>query len=684
MYRRPFLCTLAVAGALTLAPAAHAAGWAGSPPLSPPDRVATGVRVALLPGGVRVVAWIQQSPNRVTADNVSVRVAEPTGDFPPARTFPGDASTLRLVTGDDGSSALVWATSDHRIHVARRGANETSFTEATPLLVSEGQLPGDLDAAIVGGNVYVAFDAISTFLQTTKTSIHVARLAAAESTVKDVVGTNVGLIARETFTNPAPTRSVDTPRLATKPDGTVSVAFEVRTSAAAGGHGLTSVQADTLDAGAAAFGAPSNLVLLEGATASAPRADIAAASGGGHRYVVWDSGFRTPIAYRDLDGSLNPIAVPADPATSLRAGADGAGTLFVGSTGQTAADRQNVVAATLVRVGATPDTTRRLTPTGIDRRMDDLVVASDGTALALANLDTFGSRGDPQAVLRTPGAAFGAPEHVAGLQDIPDFNAEPAAAAVAPGGRALVAWVGSDHTTTANARVHVSERDTTAPGFGEIAVPATAVVGQPAGFAAAASDTLSGTTLSWDFGDGSHADGNVVSHTFGEPGPATVTVTATDEAGNSASQSRVVAIAAAPSGPGQGGGGGDGPGAPPPDTVNPTVSGAKLTNVRFRVAKGATAVVARARRTKAAPTGTTLRLNVSERSTVAVAIGRRKIVRGTLVRAGVAPGKVSIPFSGRLGKTALPAGSYTAAITAIDGAGNRSKAVIVKFTIVKK
>ena len=89
MYRRSFLCTLAVAGALTLAPAAHAAGWAGSPPLSPADHVASDVRVALLPDGSRVVAWIDQLPGRVTTENVSVRVAPPTGDFGPAQTFAG-------------------------------------------------------------------------------------------------------------------------------------------------------------------------------------------------------------------------------------------------------------------------------------------------------------------------------------------------------------------------------------------------------------------------------------------------------------------------------------------------------------------------------------------------------------------------------------------------------------------
>jgi hypothetical protein len=59
-------------------------------------------------------------------------------------------------------------------------------------------------------------------------------------------------------------------------------------------------------------------------------------------------------------------------------------------------------------------------------------------------------------------------------------------------------------------------------------------------------------------------------------------------------------------------------------------------------------------------------------------------VRGTLVHKSSGPGKVSVAFSGKIGKTALRPGDYTASITATDAAGNRSKAVRVKFTVVKK
>jgi hypothetical protein len=209
------------------------------------------------------------------------------------------------------------------------------------------------------------------------------------------------------------------------------------------------------------------------------------------------------------------------------------------------------------------------------------------------------------------------------------------------------------------------------PALGTIAVPATATVGEHVGFAATAGDALSGTTISWDFGDGSRADGGVVDHVFGRPGPAVVTITATDEAGNSISERRVVAVQPAP---------GD-PAGPDPDRTPPVISRAGVTNRRFRVSRRATAQIAgRKRRT---PAGTVLRLGLSERATLAVSIGHGNVVRGTLVRASAGPGDVTVPFSGRIGRRALPPGSYLATVTAIDGAGNRSKPARVRFAITE-
>ena len=123
----------------------------------------------------------------------------------------------------------------------------------------------------------------------------------------------------ETFTSPAPQRSVNSPHLAVNSDGTLAVAYEHRTDASGTGHGITGIAAALMPAGAQAFGltvCPSD---LEDTNPFGPAADLTTASGGGHRYVVWDSGFRTPIAFSDLDGGFTPAALPADPATSLAA-----------------------------------------------------------------------------------------------------------------------------------------------------------------------------------------------------------------------------------------------------------------------------------------------------------------------------------------------------------------------------
>jgi hypothetical protein len=178
---------------------------------------------------------------------------------------------------------------------------------------------------------------------------------------------------------------------------------------------------------------------------------------------------------------------------------------------------------------------------------------------------------------------------------------------------------------------------------------------------------------SWDFGDGSQAAGAGVAHVFGLPGAATVTVTATDSVGNSNTQTRVVAVA---------------PAGAVIDRTAPVITRLRLSNGRFRVGPRATAqLAAKHQKRKRAPLGSTLRLALSERATLAIAISRsahrRRVLVGMLVRIGAGPGTAAFPFSGRLGNTALAPGAYAATVTAIDGAGNRSRPAIVKFTVLR-
>ena len=147
-------------------------------------------------------------------------------------------------------------------------------------------------------------------------------------------------------------------------------------------------------------------------------------------------------------------------------------------------------------------------------------------------------------------------------------------------------------------------------------------------------------------------------------------VTAADGVGNSVSQTRVMSVA---------------PAAVGVDRTPPVISRLSLVHRRFRVSSRGTASIAAARhRRQAAPIGTTIRLTLNVRATVAIQIRRRGMLSGTLIRGGLGSGKVSIAFTGRIGRTALAAGTYTATLTAINAAGKRSAARTTRFTVVKK
>lgn len=144
----------------------------------------------------------------------------------------------------------------------------------------------------------------------------------------------------------------------------------------------------------------------------------------------------------------------------------------------------------------------------------------------------------------------------------------------------------------------------------------------------------------------------------------------------------------------------------PPDTRAPVVTRYSLRNRTFRVGTSATPPLAvSARRT---PAGTTIRYTLSEAGTARIELqqilpGRRKgsrcvaptsrlkkarrcdriVRRGVLVRTSRA-GANAVAFSGRVGRTALPAGSYRAVLVATDAARNGSRAATTSFTIVKK
>lgn len=152
-----------------------------------------------------------------------------------------------------------------------------------------------------------------------------------------------------------------------------------------------------------------------------------------------------------------------------------------------------------------------------------------------------------------------------------------------------------------------------------------------------------------------------------------------------------------------------GPSAPvatPPATA-PRVTAFSMTNRRFRVGPGRTALSAATKRRRA-KVGTTFRYTLSKAARVAITIERRTrgrrvgrtcrkataklrkrpscvryVMAGILRRSGRA-GANRLAFSGRLGRKRLVVGSYRAGIVATDTAGRRSGRRTVLFTVVRR
>jgi Tol biopolymer transport system component len=125
------------------------------------------------------------------------------------------------------------------------------------------------------------------------------------------------------------------------------------------------------------------------------------------------------------------------------------------------------------------------------------------------------------------------------------------------------------------------------------------------------------------------------------------------------------------------------------DRQAPRLSNAKLSRKRFRVSPKATALTARR-----VPRGTVLSLRVSEAARLTVTVDRRRVVRrgktkrtrytrdGVLVR-NLRTGAVRISFSGRLARKRLAVGVHRLTLVARDAAGNKSKPVTLRFTVVR-
>jgi trimeric autotransporter adhesin len=181
--------------------------------------------------------------------------------------------------------------------------------------------------------------------------------------------------------------------------------------------------------------------------------------------------------------------------------------------------------------------------------------------------------------------------------------------------------------------------------------------------------------------------------------------------------------------PGDGGGTGDGGGsgggspdgggpvvAPPPDVdhIAPAVTSVALSHKSFRVGRdstastGAATVAAAAKKKRKPPRGTTILIKLSEAARLRFEVlartrGRkagskcvrqtrrnrkhractRLVGKGSFTRSAAKAGGAKVSWSGRIGRKALPAGSYTLRATPTDAAGNIGRPRAATFKIVR-
>jgi hypothetical protein len=276
------------------------------------------------------------------------------------------------------------------------------------------------------------------------------------------------------------------------------------------------------------------------------------------------------------------------------------------------------------------------------RGVTEVAIDADGRTIATwRELASGLANGETAAATRIPGTNF-----YSGYQTISDESlfTSPSAISTDEEGNTLVAL----HVTTSPRQAQVAAFDAAGPLLSGLSVPG-GQVGASLPFSLSALDAWSApTTTHWEFGDGSSADGDSVTHAYATAGSFGVTATAADSLGNTAQAGGTATIAPVPTIPP-----GDqrppGPGVP--DTP-PGISKLKVRPAKFRADS---------------------RARVSFKLTESAQLRVTLKPRGGSFKRTVKAGRVSIAVPRRLLRPLAP-GKYRLRLLATDAAGNRSTA----------
>lgn len=550
---RRLLCGAALAAVAALAaavPASAAPAWLAPVSLSSPGKDAGNAVVAVDGAGRTVALWERESPGGVSHD-VQFAAREPGGSFSAPQDLSLNGSNPEVAISADGTAVAVWR---HFVNPPGNYAIESSTRPAggsfsAPVVVASLPLkaiPNGLEVAInPAGDVGVVWET-----RDPASDIPQAKCPAPPP-VLETDCPNPSFV--EAAVRPAggafsaPTR-ISPPRGVAKPDETEGEKNErlVRESALDAGEGRLAIAPSGEAIGIWSYFDGEHEVLQ---TASRP-------PGGS---------WADPASVAGTEGTVREPAIESD-------GSGDATAVWAGASGEQAA----VIVASRPAAGAfgTPEV---LSESGAQASEPRLAVGPTG----VATVAWLGAAEDSiQAVTRSPSGAFSSPVDVSEPGDLPLFpelatNAagdtvvawdgaaagasrvleasirhregpfsaprEISPASTGPNhvrvaidgfGDATAVWSGDDGSNTI---AQAAGFDAYPPELRDLAIPATGRVGDPVTFSASPFDVWPMPPASFDFGDGSGATGNSISHVYTRPGTYPVTVTATDPAGTRAS-----------------------------------------------------------------------------------------------------------------------------------------------------
>ncbi|HEY1286124.1 MAG TPA: PKD domain-containing protein, partial [Solirubrobacterales bacterium] len=174
---------------------------------------------------------------------------------------------------------------------------------------------------------------------------------------------------------------------------------------------------------------------------------------------------------------------------------------------------------------------------GIDNALSpDLAMNAAGDTVVVWSGESGGEQ-NAKAAVRPRGGAFGAPAEIAEVKPA-FFLPHPALDAA---GNAIVVWLRNDGVSEI---VQAAAYDAQPPELRDVSIPTSAEVGEVVRFSAKGLDAWPTDPPSFDFGDGSGAVGESVSHAYGAPGTYPVSASVVDAVGNPASAAASISVLA--------------------------------------------------------------------------------------------------------------------------------------------